>query len=1202
MIIRDIFVKSIDRDLKGVIKVGQAEDENIKQELEEYVVTKELQKHFAVFFDHYKKGISGRTDKMGVWISGFFGSGKSHFLKIISYILENKTVDGVPAIEFFERDRKITDSMVLADMKLAANTPSTVILFNIDSKSESTGKKDKEAILSVFLKVFNEKLGFCGAYPHVADLERRLTDEGKYTEFQEKFEEITGDSWLEERTAIDFIQDELVEALSAIGFMSEDAARNWCEKATEPYALSIDRFAALIKKYIDGKGKNHHLIFLVDEIGQYVGDDTDLMLNLQTVTEDLGTACGGKAWVIVTSQQDIDSITKVKGRDFSKIQGRFDTRLSLSSADVAEVIRKRILDKNETGRSSLAMLYDDKATVIKNLILFNDDAEKKLYSSRDDFAITYPFVPYQFNLLGSVLTAVRTYGASGKHLADGERSMLALFKESAMRLEYQELGAIVPFYMFYGALEEFIDHSHRGVITKALDNEKLNPDHEKECFDVNVLKVLFMIKYVKEIKATVENITSLMVSNINDDRMELQQKVEDALKRLIKQTLVQKSTGETYVFLTNEEQEINRAVENQNVEQSEITAKVSELVFDGLYSESKYRAPELKGRYSYGFNRFVDNRPHKANQSFALTLRVLTPNTDEITDESTLRIISGQSTSVLVVLPDDSSFLDEITMSIKIEKFLTNEASKAATKYEQIKADKRVELRERKEQSRLFLEEAFKAADIYVNGDKIQSSAKDVSARINEAMGKLASAVYSKLSYIDTPVSDSDIRGVFRDNAQQLTLGGESAEINRLAVNDVADYIARSSARHVKTSMKTLMDRFMAPPYGFIEADVQWLVAKLFRDGEIAFYVNNEMVSLVSKSADDLYRYVTRKEYLEKLMTEKRVKANEKQKKAVRAVMKDLLNYTCPSDDDDTIMSDFMKRAANLKTDLEKLEIIYNNQPAYPCRKIITEGKKLLIDDLDCKYPAEFFTTVASIQDDLLDFAEDYEPVKKFFVGEQKGIWDTSLKLMKIYNESKTYIVDKDVEAAVSAINAILRKPNPFSDIYKLPDLNDKFREAYAKLVLTEQAPVLETIKEARERVFEELNASHIKQKLSGRVISSFDDISDRATHCNNMATLKNIRHETDALKVRLLNEITAEEEKYLAKQASKAAAESTEIEAPVTPVHEQRRHKTVSIKTLTGRSTWRIESDDDIQKYLTELEKKLKGEIVNNTIVNVEL
>lgn len=1202
MIIRDIFSKPIDRDLKGVIKVGQAEDENIKQELEEYVVTKELQKHFATFFSNYKRGINGRTDKMGVWISGFFGSGKSHFLKIISYILENKTVDGVPAIEYFERDRKIADSMVLADMKLAANTPSTVILFNIDSKSESTGKKDKEAILSVFLKVFNEKLGFCGAYPHVADLERKLTDEGKYEQFKSKFEEISGDSWLEERTAIDFIQDELVETLVAIDFMSEEAAQRWCDKATEPYSLSIERFAELIKKYIDSKDRNHHLIFLVDEIGQYVGDDTDLMLNLQTVTEDLGTACGGKAWVIVTSQQDIDSITKVKGRDFSKIQGRFDTRLSLSSADVAEVIRKRILDKNETGKTSLSVMYDDKATVIKNLILFNDDAEKKLYSGRDDFAITYPFVPYQFNLLGSVLTAVRTYGASSKHLADGERSMLALFKESAMRLENKELGAIVPFYMFYGALEEFIDHSHRGVITKALDNEKLNPEHEADCFDVNVLKALFMIKYVKEIKATVENITSLMVSDINEDRIELKQKVEAALKRLIKQTLVQKSAGETYVFLTNEEQEINRAVENQNIEQGEITAKVSELVFDGLYSENKYRAPELKGRYTYGFNRFVDSRPHKANQNFALTLKVLTPNSDEVHDETTLRMLSGQNTSVLVVLPDDTTFLDEIAMSIKINKFLTSEASKAATKYEQIKADKRVELREHNEQSRIFLEEALKAADIYVNGDKIQPSAKDVSTRINEALGKLAAAVYNKLGYIDTPTSDSDIKAIFRDNGQQLTLSGTSSEVNKLALNEVGDYIARNSARHVKTSMKTLMERFMSPPYGFIEADVQWLVAKLFKDGEIAFYVNNEMVSLISKSADDLYRFVTRKEYLEKLMTEKRVKANDRQKKAVRAVMKDLLTYTCPSDDDDTIMNAFMKRAANLKNDLEKLEIMYNNQPAYPCRKTITNGKKLLIDVLDCKYPTEFFSLVDQTQDDFLDFAEDYEPIKKFFAGDQVKIWDSSLKLMKIYDESKTYIVDKDVETAVSAIKAILYKDNPFSDIYKLPDLNNKFRTAYMVLVKAEQAPVLETIAEARKRVFDTLNASHCKDKFANKVISSFDDLHEKATHCNNVAQLKNYRYEADALKVRWLNDIQAEEDRILAEEQAAAAATAQADDAPVVaPAPKQKKQKTVSVRTLTSQSTWRIESEADIKNYLADLERKLKGELEDNTIINVE-
>jgi phage terminase large subunit-like protein len=104
-----------------------------------------------------------------------------------------------------------------------------------------------------------------------------------------------------------------------MGFMSEPAARNWCEKATEPYQISIEDFAKRVRAYLDKKGSNHHVVFLVDEIGQYIGDDSKLMLNLQTVTEELGKECQGKAWVIVTSQQDIDSITKVKGNDFSKI-------------------------------------------------------------------------------------------------------------------------------------------------------------------------------------------------------------------------------------------------------------------------------------------------------------------------------------------------------------------------------------------------------------------------------------------------------------------------------------------------------------------------------------------------------------------------------------------------------------------------------------------------------------------------------------------------------------------------------------------------------------------------------------------------------------------------------------------------------------------------------------------------------------------
>ena len=252
MQIKDMFRKKIDREIQGVIIVGQGEETNVAQELEEYVVTRELQRHFADFFAAYKKGIQGTTPKMGVWISGFFGSGKSHFLKILSYLLQNKQVGDKHAIDYFIEDQKITNQMVLADMQLAANTPSDVILFNIDSKSDSNGKENKDAIVNVFLKVFNEMQGFCGSMPHLADLERRLSEEGRFEEFKEKFEEEYGDPWESSRQDFDFIQDSVVDVLSDMDFMSESAARDQSapegrERADRPRDY-LDRNSALCRR------------------------------------------------------------------------------------------------------------------------------------------------------------------------------------------------------------------------------------------------------------------------------------------------------------------------------------------------------------------------------------------------------------------------------------------------------------------------------------------------------------------------------------------------------------------------------------------------------------------------------------------------------------------------------------------------------------------------------------------------------------------------------------------------------------------------------------------------------------------------------------------------------------------------------------------------------------------------------------------
>ncbi len=1223
MLIKEMFEKEIDRDIQGVIIVGQSEAENVAQELDEYVVTKELQKYFTDFFSAYKKGIVGTTPKMGVWISGFFGSGKSHFLKILSYLLANKSVGDKKSIDYFADDSltegkpKIVDRIVLADMKLAADTDTDVVLFNIDAKSDSNSKQNKDAIVNVFLKVFNEMQGFCGAMPFLADMERKLTEEGQYNEFKRKFEEVYGEAWEDSRQDFDFIQDDVVEVLTRMDFMSEAAARNWCEKAAEPYQISIEDFAKRVKAYIDRKGNNHHVVFLVDEIGQYIGEDSKLMLNLQTVTEELGKECMGKAWVIVTSQQDIDSVTKVKGNDFSKIQGRFDTRLSLSSANVDEVIKKRILEKKETPAQTLRLLYGQKTTIIKNLITFNDGVEKKLYADENDFACVYPFVPYQFNLLASVLTSIRTHGASGKHLSEGERSMLAMFKESAMEYKECEVGTIIPFYAFYDALENFLDHSHRGVIIQAYENDMINPEHKEKVFAVDVLKVLFMIKYVdKVVMANIDNITSLMASNIDDDRIALKEKVEDALKVLMRQNLVQKN-GDIYVFLTDEEQEINREIESQSVEMAEIINKVSEMIFEDIFTDKKYKYPAFNGRYSFNFNQIVDDRPYKPTQNFDVGVRILTPASDYGTDETTLRMVSGQGREVLAVLPDDRAFMDEIQRYLKIEKFLRLNTSSALSKYESIKEAKRLEMRERNANAKLFLTESLKDAVIYVNGDRAQISAKEVSARINEALGRLVKTVYHKLDYIDAAMGEDEIRKLLR-TSNQITLNLEGGtEPNIHALDDVLQYVAGNSRMHVKTSMKSIKDRFMKAPYGFVEDDVQWLVAKLFKRGELSFSVNGASVTMMNKDVEEIINYITKKAFVEKLMMEERVRVQDKDKKVVRDVLKELFYTSSPSDDEDAVMNYFISFANKLITELRVMKKDYD-RAKYPGLKVIEEGIRIMSDIVQIQSPVEFFQTVSKKQDDLLDFAEDYEPIKAFFTGEQKGIFDKSLLYLEKYDDSKTYIVDAELESVVDEIRTIVKKDKPFSDIPKLPELLKQFTDSYSKVLDEQLAPVLASVAESQKRVFEVLNTKEYKESKINPYNNMFFEIQNGAESCTNVSTLRGYADRAEALKIRLLNEMDKMDQDIALKKAEevrkKLEAEAKEngrydtdlIEQQVSKVAEENGYhsqhiKNVTFKKISKSSSWRIESVEDLDKHLNELRSNLLLELADNTIVNVE-
>ncbi|MEA1919060.1 MAG: BREX system P-loop protein BrxC, partial [Campylobacterota bacterium] len=459
--IENLFKKDIHRNIEGVIKADNLTDEAIFQEVDEYVITNDLNKKLDDFFGEYSTTIGKNTQNIGVWISGHFGSGKSHLLKILSYILTNERKHSDLIGELFLEKIDADDFELKNNINKALNTPSETILFNIDQKSDIGSKKQDDAILGVFMKVFNEMRGYYPKFGYIAKFESDLDKRGKFDSFKTKFKELSGESWESGRETIFLEGDNLAKALGSVDDISEKSAADLIDKYEENYSLSIEEFANDVKEYIATKEPNFRLVFFVDEVGQYIGDNTKLMLNLQTIIETLATVCGGQAWVIVTSQSAVDMLVNASSQmqnDFSKIMGRFKVKLNLTSQNANEVIQKRLLEKTEDGNSDLGVIHNKVKNSLSSIIHFSDRSRQyQNYKDGEHFALVYPFVPYQMDLFQSCITGLSSHSVfQGKHQSTGERSMLDVVQNIAKRISSESIGTIATFDMFFDGLSSII--------------------------------------------------------------------------------------------------------------------------------------------------------------------------------------------------------------------------------------------------------------------------------------------------------------------------------------------------------------------------------------------------------------------------------------------------------------------------------------------------------------------------------------------------------------------------------------------------------------------------------------------------------------------------------------------------------------------------------------------------------------------------
>jgi len=750
MKLQNMFQKDINRDINGVIKVAQNDESSLQQELSEYIITKELRRHFQTFFDNYAKAIDYPTDKIGVWISGFFGSGKSHFLKMLSYLLANEEVCGMRAMEYFKD--KFDDPMMYATAVKCVSVPTESILFNIDIEGPIT--KDKTAVLRVFAKMFYNHCGFYGDDLKIAKLERFIEKQGKTEQFRATFEEINGAPWVETRDTFAFFEDDIVEVLQSVLGMSEQAARNWFN-GEETNELSIAQLVADIKEYVDGKGKNFRLLFMVDEVGQYIGDDGDLMINLQSIVEEIGTRCRGKVWVMVTSQEAIDSVVKITGDDFSKIQGRFNTRLSLSSSSVDEVIKKRVLSKNEEAEQLLRSVYEKEHAVLKNLFTFNNPVlDIKGFSGSNEFVSTFPLVPYQFIVLQKVMTEIRKHGNSGKHFSGAERSMLSASQEASQRVQDKDENALVPFHLFYDTVHTFLESAIRRVIDRCQTAADNHDGIEQQ--DVNVLKLLYLVRYIEDIKANIDNISILMIDDIRTDKIALRTSVAESLERLLSQNYISRN-GDTYAFLTDEEQDIAIDIKNTVVDSAQVITSIAQTVFGEIYSNKKFRYNEHYNAIPY--DQYIDETLNGAATG-GMRLRIVTIASDYYGAPDQRLILDSQvNNEAIVVLSNETPYFEELEQAMKIRKYVKQRnVSQLPESIQDIIRKRQQQARSLEERAKGYIEKAIVGAKVIVHGEIMEIKAGNAKDKLDVAMRGLVESVYSKLNMVNKFVeSDADI-------------------------------------------------------------------------------------------------------------------------------------------------------------------------------------------------------------------------------------------------------------------------------------------------------------------------------------------------------------------------------------------------------------------------------------------------------------
>ena len=1169
MRIEQMFKDDINRKINGVVQVEQETERVLIQELDEYVVTKELKKHFITLFNNYSDAFDTKTNDIGVWISGFFGSGKSHFLKILSYILENKEVQGIKTVERF-RSKFEDDPATFMLIDKATRGKTDTILFNIDI--EGSINKDATAVLRVFAKMFYNHLGFYGEDLKVAKLEQFVSKKGKTEEFRKVFEEINGDTWINTRKDFGFFEDDIVETLKRVLGMSEEAARNWFN-GTETVEMSIAQLVSEIRDYVDTKPDDYRLLFMIDEVGQYVGDNRDHLLNLQSLIEDIGNKCEGKVWVMCTGQEALDEIIKTRQDEFSRIQARFKTRLSLSSTSADEVIQKRILSKTPEAEKKLEDVYNEKATVLNNLLKFNrDDAllDVRGFESPQEFAKDFPFVPYQFLLLQKVFNEIRKHGNAGKHQSGGERSMLSGFQEAAQKVKEKDEYELAPFYLFYDTVHGFLDGAIRRVIERC--QTAADEDRGIKQQDVAVLKLLYLIRYVdSDIKSTLDSIVILMADNINLDKIKMREQVRESLDRLLNQNYIGRN-GNTYNFLTDEEQDIARDIKDTPVDNAQIIERIGQLVFGTLYDKKKYRYQI----YDFPYDQYVDGTAI-GTVTGGMKLQIYSIATDD-DQKQELRLQTNSKGQAIVVL-GDGKYYDCIKNALKIRKYVkTRNISQLPKSVQDIIRAQQDEATKYENDALDYIKRAIESAEFYVDGEHIEIKGGDAKSKLDQALEYLVTHVYYDLELIgENANDDSDIVTILT-SMQTYTPG---LHPNSGAAHKIEEYLEMQDRKHITTKMSDIQSRYQAIPSGWREIDIAAVVALLIYEQKVTIKYGGMTIQPNDPKLPDMLR---KKSEIGKTEITKRHVLNPTKMKEARDFLRDFLDVMDVPADEDGLIAFIITKFTALEEHYDSLNDKYVGRK-YPDQQLVRDAVRLVKDVLSQKSDnIALVEKLISSEDALYRMQDSLKNVEDFFKT-QVSLFDNAANYVESMRNDLDYIdSDEDAKHALNQMRLITTvfdgKAYDYKRISELKELQNTVEESHNKMLEEKRAALYEIVRSCMEEIHKNANANEQTKAVSDKADTFYSQKKEQIAAERSLALL-------DGLSVPMWSykdQATLSIEAFMKPKEEKP-------DKPVTGGDNPQPKKEI-IKKVARQQMFParvLKTDDEIDAYVENIRKQMK-------------